>query len=1026
MSVNYMVKAIYDEQIHDVTKSQDKWKDVLRLAGNLYRYEFDNILMIYAQKPHATLCADYDTWKRVDRFVKRNSKGIAIFPSRALNPRMKYVFDISDTGGRNRNLTWSLDESNLKDYLDFLVSEGQINQYEVTDKNTMLTSLKDFTKTEIRGIIEEEFEERMSEFNQLSGSVIKEFFTKRKGLPEDMDTAEQLVTASVLYVVGTRCGFDLSVSEQDFSQIVNISDEDMVYRLGSLVCDVSCSVLRGFSRNLKIIENERSMSHGRDSINVPRSGRTTVSGYPDAGGTELNKSGEIRKNGGKIPEGERTSQIQDTLPIRDVGREDEGSGRGIEQSSGRADGELSHEAQATESVIHDGDVETKGAGEDAGRGSSTESGSNDVPLEDEELNRELNELNSFGNSKEAEYHQASFFFDAATSQMRVDTDLATADDRQMPASDRDADFGLTGPKAEELPTVKKSGNSYEYRGQKFTYLEPKKELVVPHEFIVYTLLRGSGFENGRTRICQIFQNEIDAGTRAKLIKKEYGQGGAGWPIEGYGLHGYDSFHAQGLRFQWRDAEGEKEGYVSWKNVEKEIGVLIMTGEYQPERNSMDEMTMDGDREEIIDAEFREVETEENAEEQVIDEFAIPDEPESYESNRIISNSTPEEHTEMTPEEIAEEDRMATMAEYGAEMEAETDHSPDDLDPEPLTVIPTDYGKLIAEMDEDKRDAMEILVTECSIYTPYKAFLQDLAATEHLLKPNRLEFLSKIVLGDREERKGYCNNKYGLVEYTMKPFEILMSYKDRHGERVVEQTGYRELYEVLTYMAKQPFYCGEDQKARYNSMMQGELESLSPIYQEFKNAQQEFLDNNEKQSHWNDGKETKRNFHYNLWEVPKGGAKTRYQWNVDAIQTLKQIEAEGRLATPEEQKILSNYVGWGGLSQAFDENNASWKKEYDELKAILSEEEYTAARATVNNAFYTAPEVASCISQALVQFGFRGGNMLEPSMGIGNFFGTLPTPLQRSKLTCSTLILISSLTRAPVAAKYHTTKYHCIL
>lgn len=752
------------------------------------------------------------------------------------------------------------------------------------------------------------------------------------------------------------------------------------------------------------------MSHGRNDTHVPRSGRTTVSGYPDAGGTELNKSGEIRKDGSEVLEGERTSQIQDTLPIRDVGREDEGSGRGSEQPSGSADGELSHEAQATESVIHDGDVEVKGTGEDAGRGSSAESSSNafplenasDVPLVDEELNRELNELNSFGNSREAEYHQASFF---------------------------DADFGLDRQNQADVPTVKKSGNSYEYRGQKFTYLEPKKELVVPHAFITQVLLRGSGFENGRNRIRQIFQNEIDAGTRAKLIKQEYGLGGAGWPIEGYGLHGYDSFHAQGLRFQWRDEEGEKEGYVSWKDVEKEIGVLIMTGEYQPESRSMDEMTMDGDREDVIDAEFREVESEESELQQVeievpdsIDGYAIPDEPESYETNRmdVVKNNaerdmaeaqTEDNYVGMTPEELAEEDRMVTMAEYGAEMAAETDYSPDDTDPEPLTVIPTDYGKLIAQMDEDKRDAMEILVTDCSIYTPYKAFLQDLTATEHLLMTNRLEFLSKIVLGDREERKGYCNNKYSLVEYTMKPFVILMSYKDRHGERVVEQTGYRELYEVLTYMAKQPFYCGEDQKARYSAMMQGDMELLSPIYQEFKEKQQEFLDNNEKQSHWNGGEQAgetepiampeadtrKRNFHYNLWEVPKGGAKTRYQWNVDAIHTLKQIETEGRLATPEEQKILANYVGWGGLSQAFDENNAGWKKEYEELKALLSEEEYTAARATVNNAFYTAPEVASCISQALVQFGFRGGNVLEPSMGIGNFFGTLPTPLQRSNL-----------------------------
>ena len=1001
MSVNYMVKAIYDEQIHDVTKSPEKWKDVLRLSANLYRFEFDNILMIYAQKPHAELCADYDTWKKVDRFVKRGSKGIAIFPSRALNPRMKYVFDISDTGGRNSQLTWSLDGDTLKDYLDFLVSEGQMNQYEVTDRNSMLASLKDFTKTEIRGIIKEEFEDRMSELNQLSGSVIKEFFTKRKGLPEDMDAAEQLVISSVLYVVGTRCGFDLSVSEQDFSQIVNVTDEDTIYRLGSLVCDVSCSVLKSFSRNLKTIENERRISHGRDGINVPRSGRTTVSGYPDAGGTELNKSGEIRKNGSEILEGERTSQIQDTLPIRDVGREDEGSGRGGEQPSGRADGELSHEAQATESVIHDGDVEVKGTGEDAGRGSSAESGSADVPLEDEELNRELDELNSFGNSREAEYHQASFF---------------------------DGDFGLAGGSNAEVPTVKKTGNSYEYRGQKFTYIEPKKELVVPPEFIKQTLLRGSGFENGRRRICQIFQNEIDAGTRAKLIKKEYGQGGAGWPIDGYGLHGYDSFHAQGLRFQWRDEEGEKEGYVSWKNIESEIGILIMTGEYQPERQRVDEIAMDGDREDIIDAEFREVEEQDEFHEGLepednIDEFAIPNEPESYESNRTTLAGTPEELTGMTAEEMAEEDRMVTMAEYGAEIARETG---DDFDPDPtpLTVVPTDYTKLIAEMDEDKRDAMEILVTDCSTYTPYKPFLQDLASTELLLMPNRLDFLSEVVLQGREERKGYSNNKYGLVEYTLRPFEVTMSYKNRHGERVTETTGYRELYEVLTYMAKQPFYCGEDAKERYMAMLTGEKENRPPIYQEFLDKKQEFLERQkvqatvgsnqtvaddvgisadaqtdiEEQNPVESQEQTqKHNFHYNLWEVPKGGPKTRYQWNVEAIRTLKTIELENRLATPEEQKILSKYVGWGGLQQVFDDYYKDWKNEFEELKLLLTEEEYTAARATVNNAFYTAPEVASCISQALVQFGFRGGNVLEPSMGIGNFFGTLPTPLQRSNL-----------------------------
>ena len=974
MSVDYKVRAIYEEEIHDVTKSADKWKTVLRLAGNLYRYEFDNIIMIYAQKPRATLCADYDTWKLVDRFVKRGSKGIAIFPSRALNPRMRYVFDISDTGGKNKNLTWTLEGDFLKDYLDMLVSEGQIKQYDGTDRNTMMTSLKHFTKTEIRGIIEEEFEDRMSELMQLSGSVIKEFFTKRKGLPEDMSISEQLVFQSVMYVVGTRCGFDLSMQEQDFSQIVNVTDEDTIYRLGSLVCDVSCSVLKSFNRNLKTIENERRLSYGRDGVNVSRSGRTTISEHSD-GETEPSESGQIRENGDEVSTGEQSKQIQDTVPIRDARGEDEGSGRGSEPVARPADGELSSETQTRESILNNGDVENQRTGEDAGRGSSASSSSDDLSLnrtsEDEELNRELNELNSFGNSAEAEYHQASFF---------------------------DADFGLER-KGQEV--TKKAAGGYQY-----TYIEPKKELVVPAEYVKQTLIRGSGFENGRTRICKIYETEIDAGTRARLVKKEYGQGGAGWPLEGYGLHGYDTFHSQGLRFQWRDEEGEKEGYISWKTVEKEIGVLIMTGEYQPERQSLDEIAMDGDREDIIDADFREVEDIEPEEVEIIDSFAIPDEPESYESNRVQAEA--DSSHEMTPEELAEEDHMVTMAEYGAEMKAEA---------EKLEVIPTDYAQVIADMDEDKRDAMEILVTECSIYSPFHPFLQDLAASTSLLMPNRLEFLSGIALGDKEERTGYCNNRYGLVEYVMKPFEVQLNYKNRHGERVKDSTGYRELYEVLSYMSKQPFYCGEDAKARYFEMLIGDKEKMKPIYRDFLDKQKAFVENQEKQKAWSDSfhggatnaevsrsepVETpvdgeKHNFHFNLWEVPKGGAKTRYQWNVDAIHTLKLVESEGRLATTEEQKTLSNYVGWGGLSQVFDEKNENWKKEFAELKELLSEDEYTAARATVNNAFYTAPEVASCMSQALVQFGFRGGNVLEPSMGIGNFFGTIPTPLQRSNL-----------------------------
>lgn len=129
----------------------------------------------------------------------------------------------------------------------------------------------------------------------------------------------------------------------------------------------------------------------------------------------------------------------------------------------------------------------------------------------------------------------------------------------------------------------------------------------------------------------------------------------------------------------------------------------------------------------------------------------------------------------------------------------------------------------------------------------------------------------------------------------------------------------------------------------------------------------------------------------------GGAKTKYQNNVAAIRTLMEIELENRLATPEEQEILSRYVGWGGLPQAFDENNAAWANEFTELYGLLSPEDYASARATTLNAHYTSPVVIRAMYQALENLGFRKGNVLEPACGIGNFFGMLPDSMQESKL-----------------------------
>ena len=207
----------------------------------------------------------------------------------------------------------------------------------------------------------------------------------------------------------------------------------------------------------------------------------------------------------------------------------------------------------------------------------------------------------------------------------------------------------------------------------------------------------------------------------------------------------------------------------------------------------------------------------------------------------------------------------------------------------------------------------------------------------------------------------------LVEYSIRSGYVKISYKNRNGVRKEGALDWRELYEILSYMVKQPFYCGEDQKKYYQETKQkADRDKMNPVHKRFFDIEDSVkanrLETRERAiaNGWNtkidenghvvsdDTVQKKHNFHYNLWEMEKGGAKTRYQWNIDAIRTLKQIESENRLATPEEQKILSKFVGWGGLSQAFDEENAGWSKEYAELKELLSDEEYSAARATVNN------------------------------------------------------------------------------
>ncbi|HCJ08621.1 MAG TPA: helicase [Lachnospiraceae bacterium] len=849
MSVDYKCRQIYNDVIHEVTKSEEIWKSVLNLCGKIYRYEFDNVLMVYAQRPHSTLVADYDTWKKVDRYVKRGSKGVAIYPSRALDKHCRYVFDISDTGGRAVKLTWDFDNGNLEGYAKLLSDRGDISLSGNESRGELEKIIWDFTKSEIRAILKEIHAMRVKVLaNTLGNQIIS-------GLQDIESDGMQLIENSIFYTVAGRLGFELSKSEQKLNTINQITKEDMIYELGSLVSDVSCDILRNISRDIRTVERERRMSYEHRTTVQRGSGRDAVSEYRD-GGRESVGTREVRTDSDGLSEGEPLSEVQVAGQIREADGSVVSAERGSVQDGGSDDGAVSEGSPGEKSGGHDGDVEDQRAGTQADTGDYSPRPDQQVSLEDDTTNEEDVPL-IISDSTKGEYHQISFMDMLESPNNDLDRELKELENF---GEERGAD---TASLFSHMESVLSEKEKEDLKAGKYTYLNPKKE-PVPEEYIKTVVLRGTGFVDGKKRVYKIMQSEFVKSERVKKIKAEYGTGGAGWPLEGYGLHGYDTFQAKGIRFQWRDEEGEKEGYANWNTVEEVISALVLTGEYYtPEPEYVDtEPPKDlPESEDIIDADYEEINdydekvdsfSEGSADESVeeLDEFAIPDEVEDMgipDSKRVSDEQNEDTWYGMTPEELAREDELVTFAEYGKEF-----------------------------MDEE-------------------------------------------------------------------------SYNAKLGEMLDE---------------------------RSNSVMP---------------ADEAELEQNTSESI------TPENFHMSTFATQSAGMMTRYDWNIKALRTLKQIQSKNRAATHEEQEILSKYVGWGGLSQAFDANNENWTKEYGELKGLLTPEEYEAARATVNNAFYTPSIVASAIGNALVQFGFKDGNVLEPSLGVGNFFGCMPDSLSQAKL-----------------------------
>ena len=245
----------------------------------------------------------------------------------------------------------------------------------------------------------------------------------------------------------------------------------------------------------------------------------------------------------------------------------------------------------------------------------------------------------------------------------------------------------------------------------------------------------------------------------------------------------------------------------------------------------------------------------------------------------------------------------------------------------------------------------------------------------------------------EDDKHEIQARVNLVDYRLETLvdgKVVRSEQFSSLEDMIERSLQSLSFNDLVYLSDE-----EIEIAEQNSVEQPEqkaAEPFTPAFSQPKRSRVQTFD-----LHPEIPLSERHTFDLASHEVPEAGKKERFGWNMEAIRVLKECEFDNRFATPEEQEILSQYVGWGGIPEAFDENNPSWADEFIELYTALSPDEYESARASTLTAFYTPPVVISSIYKAMEQMGFREGNILEPSCGIGNFIGMLPQSMQDSKI-----------------------------
>ena len=851
------ISTLARETMARIVGSPAEWESFLRSAARMYKYAFPEQVLIYAQRPNATACATLEQWNRCRyrRWVKPGAVGIALLEDTGPQLGLKYVFDLSDTRQTPYSQpfsTWAYRPEYEEAVLESL--ENHFGEVEGTGLSRRL-----------HAIVENLVEDNAAEYAAaLQGGVAGSYLGDTDP-PVLLELLKLAAAPSVEYLILSRLDLPAApIGEADMQAVTLFNTMETSAQLGAAVSDIAKMALRQIERTVKslekgngtfakserVTENEleeeikRSVGHGADI----QAGGQLPNSRLDIG-TGAGGARQVRDAAQEIPKGTPEGDIRRAIVKRDVAipsigdRPDSPSPGGTNGAGVSQSRGSERRAESPESADVDSpDEQHPPAGRGAGHG--------------------------------------------------ADLQLGEAGDFQRPEA-------LTSPGL-SLSTLA----GVEEQIVNILAAEHPGPFAIPQVEIDHVLRRGSGFQNGKFRIFQHYQQAHPLQERTSFLKKEYGIGG-GTHIFANGKYGHIWYDGKGLCISQDSGSSfsNPDLRLSWRKVAQRIGELIVQGQYLTE----------AERTQLVQY-----------------QKAQPiDRPQASQETMALAQEAhsrqPGEYRLSLGDTIFLHGQAHVILSMAGELVELTDPQ------YPLLTVSYPREQFIRLLGQDKRND-HLLAPEQR---------NDLGIRPDALSP---EQDAPALDGPAPDAQSYAEMHMRIGENPPVPFPT-SSAAEATGEQPAEKPE-RQSEPIAIYPAQQN-----------NLPFDVVVERL----------------------HIPDGKPDKAPaLDYRIADdaLGHGGPKAKFRMNLEAIRTLGKIEGENRRATKQEQEILSRYVGWGGIPQAFDPNNSAWASEYAELKAALTETEYESARASTLNAHYTSPIVIKAVYQAIENLGFRRGNILE--------------------------------------------------